>query len=128
MMAGRRRYSSMILLRPIFSRFTRSSFPFLSPSDACHVGYFGGGGRWRGRVRGGEKCLQTSVETALCFGCQHHIKAVAAMPLVFVIYFQMLTDNYLNLRRNPPDVGVTSGQKPSTKIIYIALQTSVGLF
>ena len=33
-----------------------------------------------------------------------------------------------NLRRNPPDVGVTSGQKPSTKIIYIVLQTSVGLF
>ena len=32
------------------------------------------------------------------------------------------------LRRNRPDVGVTSGQKPSTKIIYIALQTSVGLF
>ena len=31
-------------------------------------------------------------------------------------------------RRNPPDVGVTSGQKPSTKIIYIVLQTSVGLF
>ena len=34
----------------------------------------------------------------------------------------------VNLRRNPPDVGVTSGQKPSTKIIYIVLQTSVGLF
>ena len=32
------------------------------------------------------------------------------------------------LRHNPPDVGVTSGQKPSTKIIYIVLQTSVGLF
>ena len=31
------------------------------------------------------------------------------------------------LRRNPPDVGVTSGQKSSTKIIYIVLQTSVGL-
>ena len=34
----------------------------------------------------------------------------------------------MDLRRNPPDVGVTSGQKPSTKIIYIVLQTSVGLF
>ena len=35
-----------------------------------------------------------------------------------------------SLRRNPPDVGVTSGQKPCTKIIkiYIVLQTSVGLF
>ena len=32
------------------------------------------------------------------------------------------------LRRNPPDVGVTSVQKSSTKIIYIVLQTSVGLF
>ena len=32
------------------------------------------------------------------------------------------------LRRNPPDVGVTSEQKPCTKIIYIVLQTSVGLF
>ena len=28
------------------------------------------------------------------------------------------------LRRNPPDVGVTSEQKPSTKIIDIVLQTS----
>ena len=34
----------------------------------------------------------------------------------------------VHLRRNPPDVRVTSGQKPSTKIIYIVLQTSVGLF
>ena len=33
-----------------------------------------------------------------------------------------------DLRRNSPDVGVTSGQKSSTKIIYIVLQTSVGLF
>ena len=33
-----------------------------------------------------------------------------------------------SLRRNPPDVGVTSGQKPCTKTIYIVLQTSVGLF
>ena len=32
------------------------------------------------------------------------------------------------LRRNPSDVGVTSGQKPSTNIIYIVLQTSEGLF
>ena len=31
------------------------------------------------------------------------------------------------LRRNPPDVGVTSGQKSSTKVIYIVLQTSLGL-
>ena len=33
-----------------------------------------------------------------------------------------------SLRRNPPEVRVTSGQTPSTKIIYIVLQTSVGLF
>ena len=32
------------------------------------------------------------------------------------------------LRRNPLEVRVTSGQKPSTKIIYIVLQTSVRLF
>ena len=32
------------------------------------------------------------------------------------------------LRWNPPDIRVTSGQKPSTKIIYIVLQTSVWLF
>ena len=34
------------------------------------------------------------------------------------------------LRRNPPEIWVTSGQKPSTKItgIYIVLQTYVGLF
>ena len=29
-----------ILPRPVFSRFTRSSFLFPSPSDACHAGYF----------------------------------------------------------------------------------------
>ena len=36
----------------------------------------------------------------------------------------------LGLRWNPAEVRVTSGQKPSklTKIIYIVLQTSVGLF
>ena len=34
----------------------------------------------------------------------------------------------LVLRQNPPDVGVTSGQKHCTKTIYIVLQTSVGLF
>ena len=39
-----------------------------------------------------------------------------------------LHKNYELLRWNPPDVGVTSGQKPCTKIIYIVLQTSVGLF
>ena len=33
------------------------------------------------------------------------------------------------LRRNPPEVRVTSRQKPSTpEIIYIVLQTSVRLF
>ena len=40
---------------------------------------------------------------------------------------QSTEKNFLK-RRNPPDVGVTSGQKPSTKIIYIVLHTSVGLF
>ena len=38
------------------------------------------------------------------------------------------SQHHQGLRRNPPDVGVTSGQKPCTKIIYIVLQTSVGLF
>ena len=33
-----------ILPRPIFSRFTRSSFLFSSPSDACQAGYFQDGG------------------------------------------------------------------------------------
>jgi len=33
----------------------------------------------------------------------------------------------MTLRRNPSEVRVTNGQKPSTKIIYIVLQTSVGL-
>jgi len=31
-------------------------------------------------------------------------------------------------RWNPPEVRVTSGQKPNTTIIYIVLQTSVRLF
>ena len=37
-------------------------------------------------------------------------------------------ETVLVLRRNPSEVWVTSGQKPSNKIIYIVLQTSVGLF
>ena len=41
---------------------------------------------------------------------------------------QQLFWHWEKLRQNPPDVGVTSGQKPWTKIIYIVLQTSVGLF
>ena len=41
------------------------------------------------------------------------------------VYVRVLNSNVL--RRNPPDVTVTSRQKPSTKIIYILLQTSVGL-
>ena len=32
------------------------------------------------------------------------------------------------LRGNLPEVRITSGQKPSTKLIYIVLQTAVGLF
>ena len=58
--------------------------------------------------------------------------------LVFtsVVFFQVLPGQKMEsksgkkiiLRRNPPDVGVTSRQKPCTKIIYIVLQTSVGLF
>ena len=45
--------------------------------------------------------------------------------------YRQISSTYIankSLRRNPPDVGVTSGQKPCTKIIYIVLQTSVGLF
>ena len=41
---------------------------------------------------------------------------------------KLLKRNTNQLRRNPPEVRVTSGQKSSTKIIYIVLQTSVGLF
>ena len=37
-------------------------------------------------------------------------------------------DQYKFLRRNPPEVRVPSGQKPSTEIIYIVLQTCVRLF
>ena len=35
--AGRRKEGRKVKI--IFSRFTRSSFPFPSPSDACHAGY-----------------------------------------------------------------------------------------
>ena len=34
----------------------------------------------------------------------------------------------IKLRGNPPDVRVTNRQKPGTKIMYIVLQPSVGLF
>ena len=40
----------------------------------------------------------------------------------------MLIAGQKRLRRNPPEVRVTSGQRRSTKITYILLQTSVGLF
>ena len=50
----------------------------------------------------------------------------------FLFSFSKVMENAITtiklLRRNPPDVGVTSGQKSCTKIIYIVLQTSVGLF
>ena len=39
---GKSKWATAILPRPIFSRFTRSSLPFPSPSDACvccHAGY-----------------------------------------------------------------------------------------
>ena len=49
----------------------------------------------------------------------YHIRVI-----ILVILFE--TNKYL--RRNPPEVRVTSGQKSCTKIIYVVLQTSVGLF
>ena len=49
--------------------------------------------------------------------------------LSFWALFIYLFIHLLNiLRRNLPEIRVTSGQKSSTKIIYIELQTSVGLF
>ena len=42
--------------------------------------------------------------------------------------FKTSIEKRKSLRQNQPDVGVTSGQKPCTKIVYIVLQTSVGLF
>ena len=53
-----------------------------------------------------------------------HQLRILSILLIFIVFEWLI----LNLRRNPPDVRVTSGQKPSTKIIYIVLQTSVGLF
>ena len=47
--------------------------------------------------------------------------------LTFLVHKSSTNQGY-RLRRNPPDAGVTSGQKPCTKIIYIVLQTSVGLW
>ena len=53
---------------------------------------------------------------------------LAIMGVTFLQFNTYLTTEHNVLRRNPPDVGVTSRQKPCTKIIYIVLQTSVGLF
>ena len=48
------------------------------------------------------------------------------------IYFDpfclVISEFGVQLGRNALEVRVTSGQKPSAKIIYIVLQTSVGLF
>ena len=54
----------------------------------------GEGGRGRGLG------VQTSVEAALFFACQHHIKQVTTSNvsrLVLDIIFHILTDNYFNL-------------------------------
>ena len=45
-----------------------------------------------------------------------------------VLILRLFSETLAELRQNPPDVGVTSGQKPCTKTIYIVLQTSVGFF
>ena len=50
---------------------------------------------------------------------------VIAKAIKLVQFLQFI---FNDLRRNPQDVGVTSGQKSCTKMIYIVLQTSVGLF
>ena len=66
-------------------------------------------------------------------GQESNVKQTSGFALLLVdklkkyivfVFFSTIID----LRRNPPEVRVTSGQKPSTKIIYIILQTSVGLF
>ena len=56
--------------------------------------------------------MATPLRVSVCFFCDSHLWCQVSRTL----------------RRNPPDVGVTSGQKPCTKTIYIVLQTSVGLF
>ena len=72
-----------------------------------------------------ETVLSTANRATKCWCPAKHFQ--------FLWFFSQLTiqsDSPLSdaLRRNPPDVGVTSGQKSCTKIIYIVLQTSVGLF
>ena len=58
-----------------------------------------------------------------CYQLWKHLYKIQSFVLNYVLIQQ-------RLRRNPPDAGVTSGQKPCTKIIYmyIVLQTSVRLF
>ena len=46
------------------------------------------------------------------------------IPLVSHTYQDQAAKSF---KTESPDVGLTSGQKPSTKIICIVLQTSVGL-
>ena len=68
------------------------------------------------------------------FQCETHREATKAGGLYYFVkltltrFLENSPDSRKNLRRNPSHVGVTSGQKPCTKIIYIVLQTSVGLF
>ena len=44
------------------------------------------------------------------------------------VKYRLLSKERLRRTCNPPEVRVTSGQKPSTKTIYNVLQTSAGLF
>ena len=53
-----------------------------------------------------------------CLDIDHLLLTLDLDLLYIVRYLNFLVNN---LRRNPPDVGVTSGQKPCTKIIYIVL-------
>ena len=67
------KWATAILPRPIFSRFTSSSLPFPSPSDACVCCYAGYSPRHL-EVRFGSVVLSDVVDYVVCFSYSSNIK------------------------------------------------------
>ena len=74
------------------------------------------------------KCFKAREESEVWKNKLQALKLILAFLYLNDPQKSLKHDQYNNLRRNPPEVQVTSGQKPCTNIIYIVLKTSAGLF
>ena len=72
---------------------------------------------WTGSLSSGSTSTRHLV--ILCYGSRYKLRQSGPVSTVRT---ELISEV---LRRNPPEVRVTTGQKSSTKIICIVLQTSV---